>query len=86
MNSPLAHPMSLGGMAGKLPYNHLVFKGEDPRSNLVGICLQVLCVLLDFQSGPARDKPSTNDEANPSAPTARTNAFRYFLMKLVPTV
>ncbi|KAJ6547333.1 high-temperature-induced dauer-formation protein-domain-containing protein [Mycena capillaripes] len=82
MNSPLAIPMSIGGMAGKLPYNHLVFKGEDPRSNLVGICLQVLCVLLDFQSGPARDKLVTNDEANPSAPTARTNAFRYFLMKL----
>ncbi|KAJ7694128.1 high-temperature-induced dauer-formation protein-domain-containing protein [Mycena rosella] len=82
MNSPLAIPTSLGGMAGKLPYNHLVFKGEDPRSILVGICLQVLSVLLDFQSGPARDKPAGNDEANPSAPTARTNAFRYFLMKL----
>ncbi|KAJ7470526.1 high-temperature-induced dauer-formation protein-domain-containing protein [Mycena latifolia] len=82
MNSPLATPTSLGGMAGKLPYNHLVFKGEDPRSSLVGICLQVLSVLLDFQSGPARDKPVGNDEYNPSAPTARTNAFRYFLMKL----
>ncbi|KAJ7109144.1 high-temperature-induced dauer-formation protein-domain-containing protein [Mycena epipterygia] len=82
MNSPLAAPTSLGGMAGKLPYNHLVFKGEDPRSNLVGICLQVLCVLLDFQSGPARDHLAGNDETNPSAPTARTNAFRYFLMKL----
>ncbi|KAJ7285605.1 high-temperature-induced dauer-formation protein-domain-containing protein [Mycena rebaudengoi] len=83
MNSPLATSiMSLGSMAGKLPYNHLVFKGEDPRSNLVGICLQVLCVLLDFQSGPARDKPVENDENHPSAPTARTNAFRYFLMKL----
>ncbi|KAF8212473.1 high-temperature-induced dauer-formation protein-domain-containing protein [Mycena galopus ATCC 62051] len=80
MNSPLAIPTNLAGMAGKvLPYNHLVFKGEDPRSNLVGICLQVLGALLDFQSGPARDKPTTNDEA---APTARTNAFRYFLMKL----
>ncbi|KAJ7684956.1 high-temperature-induced dauer-formation protein-domain-containing protein [Mycena polygramma] len=82
MNSPLATGMTLGGMAGKLPYNHLVFKGEDPRSNLVGICLQVLCVLLDFQSGPARDKLVNNDETDPTAPTARTNAFRYFLMKL----
>ncbi|KAJ7172707.1 high-temperature-induced dauer-formation protein-domain-containing protein [Mycena filopes] len=82
MNSPLATPTSLVGMTGKLPYNHLVFKGEDPRSNLVGICLQVLCALLDFQSGSARDKHSTNDEANPGAPTAKTNAFRYFLMKL----
>ncbi|KAJ7135027.1 high-temperature-induced dauer-formation protein-domain-containing protein [Mycena crocata] len=82
MNSPAATPTSLVGMTGKLPYNHLVFKGEDPRSNLVGTCLQVLCVLLDFQSGPAKDKASGNDEINPSAPTARTNAFRYFLMKL----
>ncbi|KAJ6455814.1 high-temperature-induced dauer-formation protein-domain-containing protein [Mycena sanguinolenta] len=80
MNSPQAIPTNLAGMAGKvLPYNHLVFKGEDPRSNLVGICLQTLCVLLDFQSGLARDKLTTNDE---TAPTARTNAFRYFLMKL----
>ncbi|KAJ7098145.1 high-temperature-induced dauer-formation protein-domain-containing protein [Mycena belliarum] len=82
MNSPQAIPTSLGGMAGKLPYNHLVFKGEDPRSSLVGICLQVLSVLLDFQSGPARDKLTGNDENISSAPTARTNAFRYFLMKL----
>ncbi|KAJ7219056.1 high-temperature-induced dauer-formation protein-domain-containing protein [Mycena pura] len=82
MNSPLATSTNLAGMAGKLPYNHLVFKGEDPRSNLVGICLQVLCVLLDFQSGSARDRPVANDETNASAPTPRTNAFRYFLMKL----
>ncbi|KAJ6623397.1 high-temperature-induced dauer-formation protein-domain-containing protein [Mycena sp. CBHHK59/15] len=82
MNSPLTATTSLGGMAGKLPYNHLVFKGEDPRSNLVGICLQVLCVLLDFQSGPARDKQAGIDENTSSAPTARTNSFRYFLMKL----
>jgi hypothetical protein len=87
MNSPLAVPTNLAGMAGKvLPYNHLVFKGEDPRSNLVGICLQVLSVLLDFQSGSARDNLTPNDEANPSVPTARTNAFRYFLMKLVRAI
>ncbi|KAJ7632398.1 high-temperature-induced dauer-formation protein-domain-containing protein [Roridomyces roridus] len=82
MNSSLATATSVAGMAGKLPYNHLVFKGEDPRSNLVGICLQVLCVLLDFQSGSARDKSLGDEDANLSAPTARTNAFRYFLMKL----
>ncbi|KAJ7752084.1 high-temperature-induced dauer-formation protein-domain-containing protein [Mycena metata] len=82
MNSPLATQTSLVGMTGKLPYNHLVFKGEDPRSNLVGICLQVLCALLDFQSGSARDKQVPNEEVNPFAPTAKTNAFRYFLMKL----
>lgn len=72
-------------MAGKLPYNHLVFKGEDPRSTLVGICFQVLNSLLDFQSGPARDifVTSANGEIENIAPTAKTNAFRYFLAKLV---
>jgi hypothetical protein len=88
MNSPPSDG-SIGGMAGsmagKLPYNHLVFKSEDPRSNLVGMCLQVLCVLLDFQGGQARDAvidPGTNQGY---APTAHTNAFRYFLAKLVST-
>lgn len=83
MNSAQVGNISIGSMAGKLPYNHLVFKGEDPRSTLVGTCFQVLCVLLDFQSGSARDVPIGNGENQSSAPTARTNAFRYFLMKLV---
>ncbi|KAF7295126.1 hypothetical protein MIND_01051100 [Mycena indigotica] len=82
MNSPQATSMNLAGMAGRLPYNHLVFKGEDSRSNLVGICLQVLCVLLDFQSGSCRDRPIATDDLNGSAPAARSNSFRYFLMKL----
>ncbi|KAG9318395.1 high-temperature-induced dauer-formation protein-domain-containing protein [Chiua virens] len=69
-------------MAGKVPYNHLVFKGEDPRTALVGMCLQVLCVLLDFQSGPALDASSGTGETATSAPTSKTNAFRYFLAKL----
>jgi hypothetical protein len=71
----------IGGVAGKLPYNHLVFKGEDPKTTLVSMCLQVLCVVLDFQSGSARDLPSSDGES--TTPTARTNAFRYFIMKLV---
>ncbi|KAG6829848.1 hypothetical protein H0H92_003291 [Tricholoma furcatifolium] len=83
MNSSRSHDTSIGGMAGsvagKLPYNHLVFKGGDPRSALVSTSFQVLCVLLDFQSGNARD---TTAGTGDSAPTARTNAFRYFLMKL----
>lgn len=70
-------------MAGKLPYNHLVFKGEDPRTNLVGISLQVLCALLDFQGGLARDAVTGSGDTQTSAPTSKTNAFRYFLMKLV---
>ncbi|KAG6909456.1 hypothetical protein DXG01_000441 [Tephrocybe rancida] len=83
MNSSTSHDTSIGGMAGsvagKLPYNHLVFKGGDPRSTLVSTCFQVLCVLLDFQSGKARD---TMVGTGDPAPTARTNTFRYFLMKL----
>jgi hypothetical protein len=83
MNSAQVGNISIGNMAGKLPYNHLVFKGEDPRSTLVGTCFQVLCVLLDFQSGSARDVALGSGENLPSAPTARSNAYRYFLMKLV---
>ncbi|KAJ7581051.1 high-temperature-induced dauer-formation protein-domain-containing protein [Mycena floridula] len=83
MNSPTAGlNLTIGNMAGKLPYNHLVFKGEDPRSNLVSICFQVLVVLLDFQGGSARDVVVGNEESQVSAPTTRTNSFRYFLMKL----
>ena len=82
MNSPSASSGSIiGGVAGRLPYNHLVFKGEDPKVNLTGMCLQVLCVLLDFQSGSARDVPGA--DSSDSSPTAKSNAFRYFIAKLV---
>lgn len=81
MNSS-QQPAGVGSVAGKLPYNHLVFKGENSRLALVGISFQVLCVLLDFQSGGARDVLA-NGAADPSTPTAKTNAFRYFLAKLV---
>jgi hypothetical protein len=64
----------------KLPYNHLVFKGQDVRSTLSALCLQVLCVSLDFQSGPARDKSVSGGDP---VPTARTNALRYLISKLV---
>ena len=76
-------PTTIGNMAGRLPYNHLVFKGEDPRANLVSLCFQVLVVLLDFQSGSARDIIVESGEQQSSTPSARTNTFRYFLMKLV---
>lgn len=71
----------IGGVAGRLPYNHLVFKGEDSRANLVSVCFQVLCVVLDFQSGSARDVPTGDPHAN--APALKTNAFRHFLAKVV---
>lgn len=70
----------MGAMAGRLPYNHLLLKGEDLRTTLVSTCFQVLCVLLDFQSGSARDASA---EGQASGPTAKTNAFRYFVAKLV---
>ncbi|KAI0637201.1 high-temperature-induced dauer-formation protein-domain-containing protein [Trametes polyzona] len=76
------HPGSanvMGTVAGRLPYNHLLMKGEDPRASLVSMCFQVLCVLLDFQSGSARDVVG---EGQTSGPTAKTNAFRYFIAKL----
>ncbi|KAI0747903.1 high-temperature-induced dauer-formation protein-domain-containing protein [Daedaleopsis nitida] len=69
----------MGTVAGRLPYNHLLLKGEDPRTTLVSTCFQVLCVLLDFQSGSARDAGA---EGQISGPTAKTNAFRYFIAKL----
>jgi len=83
MNSAQSTEISIQSMAGKLPYNHLVFKGEDPRSTLVGMCFQVLIVLLDFQGGSARDVLSGSGENQAASPTARTNSFRYFLAKLV---
>lgn len=70
----------MGAVAGRLPYNHLLLKGEDSRTTLVSTCFQVLCVLLDFQSGSARD---IGAEGQASGPTTKTNAFRYFIAKLV---
>jgi hypothetical protein len=73
----------IGNVAGRLPYNHLMFKGEDPHANLVGMCFQVLCTLLDFQSGSARDILVTPGDNPVYAPSLKTNAFRHFLAKLV---
>lgn len=82
INSATTNNITIASVAGKVPYNHLLFKGDDSRTALVGMCLQVLCVLLDFQSGPARDIVSDSGDATSSSPTAQTNAFRYFLAKL----
>ena len=57
-----------------VPYNHLVWKGEDTRESLVSASLQVLVILLDYQAGSARDKEN--------GPTVKTNMFRYFLAKM----
>ncbi|KAI0033263.1 high-temperature-induced dauer-formation protein-domain-containing protein [Vararia minispora EC-137] len=82
MNSPNAPNNVIGNVAGRLPYNHLVFKGEDPRANLVSMCFQVLCALLDFQSGTARDALVSSGDSPIYAPTLKTNAFRHFTAKL----
>lgn len=74
---------SMVNVASKLPYNHLVWK-EDSRGNLIGTCFEVLCALLDFQGGAARDV-SLGEEGG-SSPTTKTNAFRYFLAKLVGSI
>ena len=50
---------------------------------IVTLCLQVLCALLDFQGRSARDIPIGMDELQAYAPTLKTNAFRYFLAKVV---
>lgn len=84
MNTSRSASHNLIGVTGKLPYNHLVFKGEDSKANLVGMCFATLCLLLDFQSGSARDVVSQDGEN--SSPTAKTNAFRYFIAKLVSAV
>jgi hypothetical protein len=57
-----------------VPYNHLVWKGENTHESLVSVSLQVLVILLDYQAGSARDKEN--------GPTAKTNMFRYFLAKM----
>lgn len=80
MNSSTTDTITIGTIAGKLPYNHLVFKGEDPRTTLITTSLQVLCVLLDFQSGSARD---LSLDGQSYLPTGKSNTFRYFIMKLV---
>lgn len=83
MNASTPSNITIASVAGKVPYNHLVFKREDSRTALVGMCLQVLCVLLDFQSGPARDVVVSGNGENASFVPTQTNAFRYFLAKLV---
>jgi hypothetical protein len=74
---------AIGGLTSKLPYNHLVFKADDTRNLLSAMCLQLLCALLDFQSGTARDTFMENAQSQVHAPNPQTNAFRYSLAKLV---
>ena len=85
MNSSRSSGAGVGitTVTSALPYNHLVFKGEDVKLTLVGESLQVLCALLDFQSGSARDSLANPSDPMSAAPTSKSNAFRYFAAKLV---
>lgn len=78
--------MSVQNMAGKLPYNYLMLKGEDLRISLISTCFQVLVVLTDFQSGSCRDVVLSQGDFPVTAPTAQTNAFRYFLARIVSLI
>ncbi|KAF8328817.1 high-temperature-induced dauer-formation protein-domain-containing protein [Cantharellus anzutake] len=72
------------GMVDKMPYNHLIMakKADEGRAGLVGLCLDVLCVLLDYQVGDAADSGGANAPGERGTPTTQSNAFRYFLAKL----
>lgn len=86
---------NLGSMVEKVPYNHLIMarKGQEGRSGLVGLCLSVLCVLLEYQvddtTPPSEIAPSplsrNGSDGLPasSSTTQHSNSFRYFLAKLV---
>ena len=81
------------GMVDRVPYNHLILasvrKGDEGRPGLISLCLGVLCAVLDYQADEARDpsqESNTNGsagEANSTSPTSSSNAFRYFVAKLV---
>jgi hypothetical protein len=87
MNSGVTAAEGWGGVVEKTPYNHLILSklGDEGKVGLVGVCLGVLCVLLDYQAADARDvvTASLDGALVDGAPTAHTNAFRYFLAKLV---
>jgi hypothetical protein len=82
LNTAMNHT-SASGLASGIPYNHLVWKGEDVRSTLVATCLQVLVALLDYQSDTARDKETSTPSGPEYSPTSKTNTFRYSIAKLV---
>ena len=83
------HPPNLSPLPiSSMPYNHLVTRAMD--ANVVAeSAISVLCVLLDYQSGEARDRvvggANVMAEAVEEAerlPTSKSNAFRYALAKL----
>jgi hypothetical protein len=51
---------------GQLPYTQAL-RGEDSREGLVSVAVQVLVVLLDYQSGTARDIMPSVSSSSPHA-------------------
>ncbi|KAF8309828.1 hypothetical protein DL93DRAFT_2044105, partial [Clavulina sp. PMI_390] len=83
----VASNLNLGSMVERVPYNHLIMarKGEEGRSGLVGLCLGVLCVLLEYQvddaAPPSEMVVSPGGAAGPTS-AQQSNSFRFFLAKL----
>ncbi|KAG9095774.1 hypothetical protein FRC06_009431 [Ceratobasidium sp. 370] len=82
------HPPNLSPLPlASMPYNHLVTRAMDADA-VPESAISVLCALLDYQSADARDRV-TNASAGAetgedveSAPTSKSNSFRYSLAKL----
>jgi hypothetical protein len=76
-----------GSVVEKVPYNHLIMarKGEEGRTGLVGLCLGVLCVLLEYQVNDPPPGETARVDGLPASSSAvlQSNSFRYFLAKLV---
>jgi hypothetical protein len=74
-----------------MPYNHLVTRAMDADA-VPESAISVLCVLLDYQCGDARDRivagsgETEMGEDVEYAPTSKSNAFRYSIAKLVSTI
>jgi hypothetical protein len=86
------HPPNLSPLPlASMPYNHLVTRAMDADA-VPESAISVLCVLLDYQCGDARDRiVGGSNEAEIGedveyAPTSKSNAFRYSIAKLVSAI
>ncbi|QRW05595.1 hypothetical protein RhiLY_04594 [Ceratobasidium sp. AG-Ba] len=82
------HPPNLSPLPlASMPYNHLVTRAMDADA-VPESAISVLCTLLDYQSNDARDRilnssaGAEQGEDVESAPTSKSNSFRYSLAKL----
>ncbi|CAE6422281.1 unnamed protein product [Rhizoctonia solani] len=79
------HPPNLSQLPlSSMPYNHLVTRTMDADA-VPDLAISALCVLLDYQSGDARDRVAGGGEATEDSewtPTSKSNAFRYSVAKL----